>query len=140
MKTYLNFSEPSFYIDEKERVVVCTIKCRINRYDHPAWRLMYPELWKPKFPKINDDDYFMVKGRARCHIEDTWDESLGKHLAESRAKFRAYLLASKVFNTCKQKVERLTKDLDITLQVLLEMGMKECIHINELKGEYGKTD
>lgn len=76
--------------------VVCIMNCFVNLYvsEHN-----YENKIKQKFPKVKfnyDGFWFNVAGVAKLNPNDEYDEVLGKHLAEARAKEKAYSVANRV--------------------------------------------
>ena len=81
---------------------VCMIECYVsfnedfyNLYEHKLKRL-FP---KVRFYAYCDRLYFTVTGVAKRNTLDVSDEILGRHLAEARAKSKAYSIANRFINT-----------------------------------------
>ena len=132
MKTYLKFSEPVFHVNHEQKVVTCTVECEIDTYNHPAWRLIDLYSWVREFPKV-DKGKFTVKAKARCHDIDDFDETKGRHLAESRAKYKAYSIAYRYLRKCAASGAYFMEKLADTVNMLEHMCRKEDLHIAELE-------
>lgn len=96
MKNHVK-TEATFKVDEANKVVVCIMKCDMQLVNHKAWRVIPLNLWENKLPKVDDYGSFTVTAKARCDSEDTFDATLGKRIAESRAKAKAFKTAQKVY-------------------------------------------
>lgn len=90
----------NFHVDVENKVVICELNCDLQLEKHPAWMVINPSMWEKKFPNI--DGEFTVRAKARCNASDTFDETVGKRIAESRAKVKMFKIASRVWATCRE--------------------------------------
>lgn len=91
----------NFHVDVENKVVICELKCDLQLEKHPAWMVINPSMWEKKFPNIGYDGEFTVRAKARCNASDTFDETVGKRIAESKAKVKMFKIASRVWETCR---------------------------------------
>lgn len=81
--------KPVFYVNKEKRTVVCKIAGILRGYsgeyeddlvrDHPATSSVGWEMVEMTFT-----------GKAKCCPDDEWNETVGRQIAESRAKMKAY--------------------------------------------------
>lgn len=62
------------------------------------------ELIKNRFPFINKNCKFVVTGKSVVNDGESYDETLGKYIAETRAQVKAYSIAERVFDMLKHEV------------------------------------
>lgn len=77
----LKFGDTTYYVDKKKGVCVCVLE----GYFDPIVRdriVSSAVLHKPS--------WFVAKGVAKLKDPDKWDETLGKRIAESKAKRNIY--------------------------------------------------
>lgn len=131
-RTYIRTEKPVFKIDSANRVVVCTLKCDMQLYKHPAWRWIDSEVFKKKLPYIDYDGCFEVKAKARCNSTDTFDEETGKRIAESRAKAKMFRTAEKVYKLCTRHLLKLLASCSWTQDNCNQARLVEEDHIHDL--------
>lgn len=131
MKNHVK-TEATFKVDKVNKVVVCIMECSMQLYKAAFWNLIPFDLWKNKLPKVDSYGNFNVVAKARCNSEDAFDVTLGKRIAESRAKAKAFKTAQKVYGIitdylmkCYQEAGNLKKACSIAYDV-------EVKHIEEL--------
>lgn len=90
MKTNVKVLEKKFY--GAKGVTVCVLKCSLQLTKHPA----YYDMNYKFIDKYLDN--FTVKGIARCSEEDTFDATLGRRIAESKAKTKAFEYAAEAYD------------------------------------------
>lgn len=131
-KTGISFGNIYYNIDEENRAVVCNIACDLNiiRMEDKVSLYTY-DLFAKKFPFIKNDR-FVVKGVARCNSQDTFNETIGKRIAESRAKKQAYAIATRVFNYCAQILENKAMEFKALAGNNSIVAHREEEHIKEL--------
>lgn len=81
----LSFKNPKYfqYMEEGRMVVKCVYTCEV--YDKDIHQSIHT---------------FTVEGYSTCSENDTFDESQGKIIADSRAKSQAYSIARDMFTKC----------------------------------------
>lgn len=81
----LSFKNPKYfqYMQDGKQVVKCTYSCVV--YDKNLHHVV---------------NTFNVEGYSMCSENDTFNETQGKIIADSRAKSEAYRIARDMFNRC----------------------------------------
>lgn len=96
MRNRVKITKASYIVNPEKKVVVCVLECDMQLCKHPVWEDIYPNMWD-NLPLVASNDTFKVRAIARCNEEDTFDEEVGKRIAESRAKGKAFATAAKVY-------------------------------------------
>lgn len=132
MKNRVRILESVYKIDEKNKVVVCELKCDLQLHKHPAYDSINPDMWKKKFPGIRWMGEFTVRAKARCNASDTFDETIGKRIAESRAKAKMFAIAGKIWLECSTALLRASQECSRTTMACLDERFMEIEHVREL--------
>lgn len=96
MKNRVKITKENYIVNPEKKIVVCILECDMQLQRHPIWNEIYPYMWV-NLPLVSACGEFKVKAIARCNEEDTFDEEVGKRIAESRAKGKAFATAAKVY-------------------------------------------
>lgn len=138
MRNRVTIVERTFKVNPKKRTIVCIIECKFN------WPTEIDATWGHNFYKycreitgnntVGRGDYFTVVGISRCHDEDTFDETLGKRIAEARAKKDAYNKARMVWNKIYENYIRIAKIASNMSYACAKAKYIEVKHITKLKG------
>lgn len=96
MKNRVKITKANYIVNPEKKVVVCVLECDMQLQKHPAWNEIYPCMWA-NLPLVSGSGTFKVRAIARCNEEDTFNEEVGKRIAESRAKGKAFVTAAKVY-------------------------------------------
>ena len=135
----IKMSDCKFYVNEKERMVICVIPPYIKR-DGVSWctdRMvidyigenfafsdvdMYNAIgfYESKLPKKLKMPYTFI-GKAKCAPEDEWNEETGKIIAFSRAKDKCY---KSFFKRANMFVQTIDKRLNDMITSFNNFGMK----------------
>lgn len=75
---------------------------------------------------------FSITGKAKLHPGDKFDEVVGKRIAESRAKRKAYARASRLISALVESAERQIQFARLYAAQLRGCAKKEDAHINKL--------
>lgn len=132
MKNRVRIIESTYHVDEKNKVVVCELKADIQTNKHPAYYEIRSDMWKKKFPNIGWDGQFIVRAKARCNASDTFDETIGKRIAESRAKAKMFYIAGKVWLECSTALLKASQECYKTMMACLDECSIEIKHVEEL--------
>lgn len=97
MKNGVKFGEPKFHVIEEKGIVVCELSFDMQVRKHPTWFWLDHDIIGKRFPKIEPFGNNKVIAKARCRKDDTFDVTVGKRIAESRAKAKAFNIASRVW-------------------------------------------
>ncbi len=125
MKNGVRIIEETYIVNQEKRVVVCVLECDMQLDKHPAWENIYPHMWANLFPIVNMQGRFKVKAVARCSEEDPFDERTGKRIAESRAKGKAFITASKTY----KEIEKFL----LNCAALVHKSVEACEHTVEVE-------
>ena len=96
MRNRVKITKASYIVNPEKKVVVCVLECDMQLQKHPAWIDIYPKMWA-NLPLVDLCGTFKVRAIARCNEEDAFNEEVGKRIAESRAKGKAFATAAKVY-------------------------------------------
>lgn len=123
----------TFKVDSVNKVVVCIMKADMQFHKLPLGYLcLDARTWNKKAPMVNAWGEFTVIAKARCNSTDTFDESLGKKIAESRAKAKVFRISARVYNCIKKDIKNKFDELRLK-ELACENEMEvEVKHINEL--------
>ncbi len=124
MKTKIK-TEPKFIVKPEDKVVVCKMKVDMQLIDSECWPYIGAAWYGNKALKVNQFGEFTVKAIARCNSEDTFDEVIGKRIAESRAKVKAFKIAKNVWGC-------IAKDLSNKAKIAEKMA-KNCTIVEEVE-------
>jgi hypothetical protein len=134
MRNRVKITKASYIVNPKKKVVVCVLECDMQLQKHPAWIDIYPKIWD-NLPLEDLDGTFKVRAIARCNEEDAFNEEVGKRIAESRAKGKAFATAAKVYReiekyflNCAALVNKFVEACEQTVKV-------EEAHVELLIGE-----
>lgn len=118
----LQFSKRKYYTFSDGKVVVCSYDCTV--YDSSDGRILQK---------------FKVKGKATCAEQDMPNPYLGRMIADSRAKEKAYTKARTLFD--KEELEARWKEVTKTLDEfrffdqMSYLRRNEQVHIKKLINE-----
>lgn len=129
MKTRVRTTS-KFIVKPEKKVVVCNMSVDMQMNKSGGYRYIDPIWWAAKFPKVNCYGEFTVTAKARCNSDDTFDETTGKKIAESRAK-------SKAFKTAKNVWDCIAKGF-VENAKMAEVMTKNCAAVEEIEVNYVK--
>lgn len=124
MKTRVRTTS-KFIVKPENKVVVCNLTVRANLLETPLFLYTNWDSWKTKAPMVNRHGMFTVTAKARCNSEDTFDETVGKRIAESRAKAKAFKIAKNMWNC-------IAKDLAEKADIASTLA-KNCAVVEEIE-------
>ena len=117
----------------KNNTIVCNIECNINiPVDYYNAHVRTLERLFPKIDFYYDLIRFTVKGVAKCAPEDKYDEVLGKHIAEAKAKQKAYSIAYRIFNYISNAIDDDMNSMDMFISDMFYQKGHELEHIEFL--------
>lgn len=96
MRNRVKITKANYIVNPEKKVVVCVLECDMQLYKHPAWDYIYCNMWANP-PLVDNRSTFKVRAIARCNEEDAFNEEVGKRIAESRAKGKAFATTTKVY-------------------------------------------
>ena len=131
MRNRVLIEKSTFYVDETNKVVVCTLECDMQLNKHPAWDAIDYRMFE-NFPNAHRYGKFTVKAKARCNATDTFDVETGKRIAESRAKAKMFNISSRVYKLCSDALTKLAKECSNSSVACEQAMMIENDHVLEL--------
>lgn len=131
MRNRVLIEKSNFHVDETNKVVVCTLKCDMQLYKHPAWNAIDSKMFK-SLPYVNWEGKFIVKAKARCNATDTFSAETGKRIAESKAKAKMFNTAWKVYRKCEDALVDLAQECQKSSQACVKAMDIENNHVLEL--------
>lgn len=132
MRNRVHVINSTYKVIPDKGIVVCILECTTGVANTDIWSHTQTEWWSKKLPNVNYRGDFTVRAKAICCKDDKFDEVIGKRIAESRAKVKAYKTARKFWDICATKMGEIL-DLCIDLKkacILAEVNEKE--HVKEL--------
>ena len=97
MKTGIK-TESKFVVKPKDKVVICIMKVDMGIITPEWWFTLNPKWWAIKTPIVGSLGAFTVTAKARCSPNDVFNEAIGKKIAKSRAKIKAFKTAKNAWN------------------------------------------
>lgn len=131
MKTKV-VTEPKFIVKPENKVVICNMRVDMKLMDSELWPVIRGQWWITKAPKVNDFGGFVVTAKARCNSVDTFDETVGKRIAESRAKAKAFKIAKNVWDCIVEGLYNSTKVAEERAKNCKIVEEVELKHVKEL--------
>lgn len=132
MKNRVHISKTKFHVDEKNKVVVCVINAEMQLCKHKAWDVISENMWKKEYPHVDFWGGFTTKAVSRCNPDDTFDVEKGKRIAESRAKAKAFTIATNVYFCIHKSLEKYLDSVADSNQACSLAASVEEEHVEEL--------
>lgn len=132
MKNHVLVEKTTYKVDEKNKVVVCIMECDLQMHKHPAWIIFDSAFYKKKMPNVSCSGTFIVRAKARCNGTDTFNVEIGKRIAESRAKAKAFKVGFKVWGIIAEKFRDLANSCDLWAYACDVTRIHELAHVEEL--------
>lgn len=132
MRSNLRIEKIDYRVNEEGRTVACTLTCNMQLRKHPAFDMYFFYQWKKKMPKVNYYGEFTVSATAKCNEEDVFDVEVGKRIAESRAKQKAFGIARKVYVEVFNEVVAAVGLIRLSIDACTNAFEVEQKHIEEL--------
>ena len=130
MKTKLK-TESKFIVNPENRVVICVMDVDAQLHEFKSWYMVDYDDWKVKAPMVkNSYGKFTVKATARCNPNDTFNETIGKRIAESRAKVKAFRIAKNIWSCITKK---LFNEYNISMEMYENCKAMEKFESNHVK-------
>ena len=127
MKNRVRVLETKFYVNEEKRTVVCKITCNIQTEKCSASAAINASVLGMSLLST-----FTVEGNAKCNVTDTFDEKVGKMIAEGRAKAKMLHISHKIWEYLGNMFAKYaTECLDLS-NACLETKRAEEKHVIEL--------
>ena len=134
MKSNLKIEKIDYRVNEEKRTVACILTCNMQLRKHPAYAMHFYSQWRKRMPKVDCNGKFTVSATAKCSEDDTFDVEVGKRIAESRAKQKAFGIAGRVYVEVFNEVIRAARLISLSIDACANAYEVEQNHIEELIG------
>lgn len=134
-KTNIKMSQPTYIIKKDDGVIICKITTKGNMnnvafYKHGLSRKIYK-----RFHIGYVDSKITFTSVVKHHKSDVWNETLGKHIAESKCKKKIYNFYKRLYKTILEEIiETDIKDLTRYVDNLTFCEDREEKHFKDLIG------
>lgn len=132
MRNRVHVINSEYKVNSEKGIVICILNCATGVDRTDVWTTVSHNWWKRKLPLVDFYGRFTVKAIARCNDVDTFDEVIGKRIAESRAKTKAYRTAYKFWSICAKNISAMVKFCYSTASACEIAKIKEREHVKEL--------
>ena len=130
MKTGIKTTS-KFIVKPENKIVVCIMNVGLQLHKSECNKQLEPIWWKRKAPTAKYGG-FTVMAKARCNPNDTFDEAMGKKIAESRAKAKAFKIAKNVWSCIAKNLTEKANIANVMTNKYTLMETKEKKHVREL--------
>lgn len=110
MKTNVRFLDTTWNTDNPNEVV-CNITARIIIKKLPIDIFTFHKIIKKRFKDVSQNGTFKVSGKAVCHVNDKFNMECGKIIAKSKAEYKAYHKAKRIYNDICNWLDNQISDL-----------------------------
>ena len=132
MRNRVHVVKSEYKVNSEKGIVICILECETGVDRTDVWNTVSHNWWKRKLPLVNFYGKFTVKAIARCNGVDKFDEVIGKRIAESRAKTKAYRTAHKFWSICAKNLGNMVKFCNSTASACSIAFCKEEDHVKKL--------
>ena len=132
MRNRVHVIKSEYKVNSEKGIVICILECSTGVDHTDVWTTVSHDWWKRKLPLVDFYGRFTVKAIARCNGVDKFDEVIGKRIAESRAKTKAYRTAYKFWSICAKNIDNMVKFCNSTVDACSVALLKEAEHVKKL--------
>ena len=132
MRNRVHVIKSEYKVNSEKGIVICILECSTGVENTGVWTTVSHNWWERKLPLVDFYGKFTVKGIARCNDVDTFDEVIGKRIAESRAKTKAYRTAYKFWSICAKNIGAMVEFCASTTSACFTAFCKEEEHVKDL--------
>lgn len=132
MKNRVRIIKSDFFVNPEKKIVVCVLECDMQLEKHPSCEDIYSYMWSKSRVNLHVDNsgVFTVKAIAKCNERDTFDENLGKKIAESKANCKAFAIAEKVYKEIEKYFLNSAKNIHKSVQACEQSRIAEKFHFD----------
>lgn len=126
-------SQPTYIVKKDDGVIICKITTRGNDvFKYLIIPSMYKKL-KKRFNIAYIDDKLEFTTVVRHHKSDIWNETLGKHIAESKCKKKIYNFYKRLYKFALDEIVRMDiEDMTRYIDNLTFCEYREEKHFKDL--------
>lgn len=140
-KTNIKMKKPTYIVKPEDGVVVCSIQACGNADDYPNIFIgkHVTQKVRKRFHIHYIDEWQTFTVVVRLHKEDTWDEVVGKRIAESKCKRKIYEFYLRLYDFVVNEITH--NDIVLLNQYtdnLMYCVHRETKHLKELTGNEDK--
>lgn len=132
MRNRVHIIKSEYKVNSEKGIVICILECSTGVDQTDVWTTVRHNWWKRKLPLVDFFGKFTVKAIARCNKDDEFDEVIGKRIAESRAKTKAYRTAHKFWSICAKNISNMAESCYSTASACSVAFVKESDHVKKL--------
>ena len=132
MRNRVHVIKSEYKVIPDKGIVVCILECTTGVANIDIWSYIQTVWWNKRLPNVNYRGDFTVRAKAICSKDDKFDEVIGKRIAESRAKAKAYRTAYKFWSICAKNIGNMVKFCNSTASACSVALYKEKEHVKEL--------
>ena len=127
--------QPTYIVKKDDGVIICKITTKGNDiFEYLEVYSMYKKL-KKRFNIAYIDDKLEFTTVVRHHKSDVWNETLGKHIAESKCKKKIYNFYKRLYKIALEEITNTDiKDLVRYVDNLTFCEYREEKHFKDLIG------
>ena len=127
-------SQPTYIVKKDDGVIICKITTKGN----DVFKYLVPSMYKKLKKRFNIayiDDKLEFTTVVRHHKSDVWNETLGKHIAESKCKTKIYNFYKRLYKTILDEIVHTDiEDLTRYVDNLTFCELREDKHFKDLIG------
>jgi hypothetical protein len=126
-------SQPTYIVKKDDGVIICKITTQGNEvFKYLSIPSMYKKL-KKRFNIGYIDDELEFTTVVRHHKSDVWNETLGKHIAESKCKKKIYNFYKRLYKFILDEIVRIDiEDMTRYIDNLTFCELREEKHFKDL--------
>lgn len=132
MRNRVHVINSTYKVIPDKGIVVCILECTTGVDNTNVWHIIQTDWWSKRLPNVNYRGNFTVRAKAICSKDDKFDEVIGKRIAESRAKAKAYRTAYKFWSICAKNIDNMVKFCNSTASACSVAFCKEEDHVKKL--------
>lgn len=136
----LSFYDTSWIVNGP--ATVCRIECSLP-LGGDIFNMYFMETLMKRFPLVDfnfDHAQFISTGISKTHPNDVNNELIGRRLAESRAKMKAYQLAQRILTFIADYLDSICQKLDDSCYGFSKLILTEESHITDLEYWAGESE
>ena len=122
--------QTTFDVNEEERTVKCILRCTLYANNRILDFLLDEIIHKFGIPWIYGT--FEVEGTAKCHKNDIFSETVGKKIAESKAKIKLYNKTMRIMDRVLRLVDKLQDEFIDSQYHYYRNDIREVKHLYKL--------